>query len=283
MTPSSFSASGSHRRGLAIWAFFAQLLLLGTIAACGGEDTGEYPCTMPAQSATGTTPATVMGGQIEERSDGSFILVSHLVWGIRHVVLMLGPDLPRQDLISGYIDVVPHQMLRTADGGLCGDVAQIRNDGSDGSTVQLTLNIDTVQGKLRGTLRDHGTDDPTRNISGGPIVGANFDSAGQPSVASVLGDWPLRDSAGRPAELAVQADGSLRLTMPDCSYSGQLEPVSGLNVLDMKLRGAAPCQLDTDETEGFVVLLPLTDGRQQLMLWGVDNGWGTVTQAIGSR
>lgn len=57
----------------------------------------------------------------------------------------------------------------------------------------------------------------------------------------------------------------------------------GLNLLDMKLRTQPGCLLDTDETQGFIALLPLPNGRQQLMLWGVDDGWGFVTQAIGRR
>lgn len=80
-----------------------------------------------------------------------------------------------------------------------------------------------------------------------------------------------------------ESKATLRLWLTQRSYSGGLAPANGLNLLSMQLRRELDCMMDTDETQGFVVLLPLPDGRQQLMLWGVDNGWGFVTQAIGRR
>jgi hypothetical protein len=261
------------------WALPVQLLVLGMVAGCGG---GSYRCAGSAEGLMAVPPATVMGGQIEGRREGSFVLVSHRVWGVLHVVLMLGPDLARQTLLSGYIDAVPERSSCTSEGDPSNGV-QVFNESSIGNVVQLDLEIDSAQGLLSGTLRDYGANVAPQNVTGAPIVGAVFSPAEPSNIAAVHGDWVLGDALGRPAELSVWPDGSLQLKLPECSYSGSLEPINGLNLLGMKLRSELPCLLDTDETEGFVVVLPLTDGRQQLMLWGVDNGWGLVVQAIGRR
>jgi len=228
-------------------------------------------------------PAAVMGGQIEARSDGSFVLVSHRIRGVHHVVLMLGPDLPRQPVLSGHIDAVPERLFCPRDGGLYSNGAQFRNERYEGSNVHLMLEIDPAQELVSGVLRDYGDDDSVRRVSGGPLVGTLFDPDAPASTAAALGNWTLSDAAGRPGSLSVAADGSLQLKLAECSYSGTVVPVDGLNLLDMKLLAQRGCLLDTYETRGFVVLLPMTDGRQQLMLWGVDDGWGLVVQAIGSR
>jgi hypothetical protein len=290
-------------RRLMRWTFAPQLLLLGMIAACGGggEDSasvppgagatvpspapsGVYRCTMPAEGPMAVPPETVMGGQIEGRSDGSFVMVSHRLWGVPHVVLMLGPDMPGQGLIGGYIDVVPGQLFCPSDGGQFSNGAWFSNDGlSSGGYVYLKLEIDPAQGLLSGTLRDYGADGAVQSVKGGPIVGTLFDPAEPSSIAAAVGDWTLNDAAGQPAGLSLAPDGSLQLKMAQCSYSGSLVPVKGLNLMDMNLRAQPGCNMDTDETQGFVVLLPLADGGQQLMLWGVDNGWGFVAHAIGRR
>lgn len=228
-------------------------------------------------------PAAVMGGQIEGRSDGSFVLVSHRLWGVQHVVLMLGPDLPRQTRLSGHVDAVPERLFCPSDGGLYSNGFQFLNGMDSGSNVYLMLQIDPAQGLVSGTLRDYGDDGGVQRVSGGPIAGTLFDPAARASTAAALGSWTLSDTAGRPGSLSVAADGSLQLKLAQCSYSGRVVPVAGLNLLDMELLAQSPCSLDTYETQGFVVLLPMTDGRQQLMLWGVDNGWGSVVEAIGSR
>jgi len=224
-----------------------------------------------------------MGGQIEGRGDGSFVLISHRLWGAQHVVLMLGPDIVGQGLLSGYIDAVPERLFCPSDGGMYSNGVQVLKEDYSGSHIHLNLEFDVGRGLLSGTLRDYGTDEAARSVNGGAIVAAGFDSAASPSVASALGNWTLADAAGRPAELSVASDGGLQLKMANCSYVGRLVPAEGLNLLDMKLRAQSGCLLDTYESQGFAVLLPLADGRHQLMLWGVDNGWGFVTQAVGRR
>lgn len=276
----------------AVWA-------AALVAACGdgGDVTGEldsagrpsptsadgYRCTEPAEGLMAAPPAAVMGGQIDGRSNGSFLLVSHRFWGVQHVVLMLGPDVARQGLLSGYVDAVPERPQCSSDGGLHSNGVQFLGESASGSNVYLKLAIDPAQGVLSGTLRDYGADGAARSVTGGPIAGVLFDPLQQASIAAVLGDWMLGDAAGRPATLSVAADGSLQLETAQCSYAGRLVPAAGLNLLDMTLRARSGCRIDTDETRGFVVLLPLADGRQQLMLWGVDNGWGFVAQAVGRR
>lgn len=266
------------------------------LAACGGEG-GEaestapplsdppaaYQCAEPADGLMAVPPAAVMGGQIEGRGDGSFVLVSHRLWDVQHVVLMFGPDIARQGLFSGYIDAVPEQLFCPSDGGLYSNGVQAYNASYGGSPIYLKLEVDVAQGLLSGTLRDYGADGAVWGVTGGPILGATFDPTKPPDIAAMLGDWMLSDAAGRPAALSVASDGSLQLRLEQCSYAGQLVPADGLNLLDMRLRAQSGCRLDTDETRGFVVLLPLADGRQQLMLWGVDHGWGFVTHAFGRR
>ena len=289
-------------RRLMRWTFAPQLLLLGMIAACGGggEDSarvppvtgatvpspapsGVYRCTMPAEGPMAVPPETVMGGQIEGRSDGSFVMVSHRLWGVPHVVLMLGPDMAGQGLISGYIDAVPERLFCPSDDGQFSNGAQSLNGDYSVSSVYLKLEIDPAQGLLSGTLRDYGADGAVQSVKGGPIVGTLFDPAEPSSIAAAVGDWTLSDTAGQPAGLSLAPDGSLQLKMAQCNYNGWLVPVNGLNLLDMSLRAQPGCRLDTYETQGFVVLLPLAAGGQQLMLWGVDHGWGFVAHAIGRR
>ena len=272
--------------------------LVAFLTACGGGggsgksgsesessalSSSEYRCTVPAEGLMAVPPAAVLGGQIEGRSDGSFVMVSHHLWGVRHVVLMLGPDIARQGLLSGFIDAVPERLFCPSDGGLYSNGVQVLNDTYSGSNIYLTLEIDLAQGLLSGTLRDHGADGAVRSVTGGPILSAAFDPTKSPEIAAARGGWALSDAAGRPGELSVASDGSLQLKLAQCSYGGALVPVKGLNLLDMTLHAQPGCLLDTSETRGFVVLLPLADGRQQLMLWGVDDGWGLVTQAVGRR
>jgi hypothetical protein len=287
----------------ALQRFASQLLLLGMIAACGGGDgrarrggDGEsentlpipttpvaYRCTQPAEGLMTVPPAAVMGGQIEGRSDGSVVLVSHSIWGVRHVVMMLGADLTQQGMLNGHIDAVPERLFCPSDGGMYSNGVQMLNDNYGGSYVYLKLQVDPAQGVMSGTLRDYGGDGTARRVTGGPIVGTLFDPAEPPSIANMLGDWTLTDAAGRPGEMSVRADGSLQLILAECSYSGSLVPVNGLNLLDLKLRALSSCLADTNDAHGFVVLLPLADGQQQLMLWSKDNAWGFVVQAIGRR
>ena len=224
-----------------------------------------------------------MGGQIEGRTDGSFVVVSHRLWGVHHVVLMLGPDIARQGLLSGYIDAIPVRLSCPADGGLYSNGVQALNEDYNGSSIYLKMELDVARGLLSGTLRDYGTDGVAKSVSGGAIVGALFDPAQAPSIAEAVGDWTLTDAAGRPVELSIAPDGSLQLSSAACRYDGVLTPAERLNMLDMRLRPQSGCLLDTSETQGFVVLLPLAEGGQQLILWGVDGGWGFVTQAIGRR
>jgi hypothetical protein len=285
----------------------ATVLAIGLLAACGGGDdrpTGRpagaapqpvsqplpqpalapaFSCTVPPEGVMRVPPPAVMGGQIEGRNDSSFILVSHPVRGTPRAVLLLGPDLPRQTQLTGVVAAIPEQLFCASDGGLFSNGVQTLNGAYFGSQIYLNVEIDPARGAVSGTLRDVGGGDLVQQVSGGPIAGALFDPAAPPDLAAAAGNWALRDAAGLPGTLSLSADGDVALKLDACSYAGTALPVNGLNLLDMKLLAQPGCSLDTNQTQGFVVLLPMADGRLLLMLWGVDNGWGFEVLASGSR
>lgn len=109
----------------------------------------------------------------------------------------------------------------------------------------------------------------------------------QPMPPDALpGLWQLQDHLGHGLRVHILPDGRLSGRSSNaCTFSGQLSlaQVHGYSYPLAIQYGPPPCLMAGETIRGIALLIPLTDGRQQLILGGVNPERSMGSAAAGSR
>lgn len=280
----------------------ALVLLLGAVAACGGDGSGSTAATVPVTAApppaapppaapppfTCETPpegiqpfATVsaaVGGEIVGRTDPSFILLQAPDAGGRGFDrwLIYGPDLAQAPVITGVI---------YAGGGVScnsNDLTAINGgDAGTGDGVYLRTEIgDSGAGAVLldgGSLRLRTTPTVTYALEPRPLPGIVPDYALAPALlANAVGSWTLNDRSGVGMSLDVAADGALTVRYRGCSLRGNMRVGDGgLYTVTAWLEptSCTGSQWNGYPYEGVALAYPVTTGGWQIVLaLSINNG-----------
>jgi len=267
------------------------------LGACGGGGDSGSPapvapapvvvnapaCTQPAEGPSAPAGPLVIGGDITGRpGNPSFIYVAE--GDGKHPFLFYGPDFANSSTITGFIRV-------GFDARGCAGVDLSTDNGSElGLHVELPLNLQvsatTRPPSLSGSIRDKAG---TYALTASSIPGSSYDMSAPATVASAAGFWILSDMWGSRMSVAVDSAGNVTGNY-GCPFTGVLSPSpESVNLLRVQLSmtgsGCASGAVNTGPYEGFALVMPLTSGGSQLLIWAEwTDGWDSANVlAMGRR
>lgn len=244
------------------------------LAGCGGGD-GDASGTPAAPAAPAASTAEgVYGGTLTGSTSANFEL---LVLENGEYWALYGQQTASAFLVAGFL-----QGTGSASAGSFTS-SNLRDFGYL-SPLQgsVSATYDTTARTIQGTTTAQGG---SVGFSGGPIAGSTYSYDTAASLATVTGAWSLSDLKGNPISISVAGNGSFTAASAGCSMSGSLAPrPSGKNVFNFSLAfGPAPCTLPGTSASGVALSYPLSNGKTQLLVAGVNSARTAGMAAFGSR
>ncbi len=105
------------------------------------------------------------------------------------------------------------------------------------------------------------------------------------SLGDLAGSWNLTSLRGFSNVFTIAATGAFTATSGGCSFSGSFTPrASGKNVFDVAMTfGASPCVLAGQSIGGIAIDFPLSSGKRQLIIVGLDQARTSSAAFFGTR
>lgn len=251
--------------------FLALTAIAASLLACGGGgDNG-------AVGVSAGSPEGVYGGTFTGRSSNAFqmlVLENNEIWAL------YGTQMPSVFLVSGFV-----QATGTAAAGSYNSSAATDFPAS-GSPLNgaVTATYNSAAGTISGSVTAPGSS--PLSFAGSPIAGSTYNYNTPAAVATISGSWSLQAITGESIAMNITSSGTFTASSAlGCNFSGMATPrSSGKNVFNLSITfGSAPCALPGQSATGIAINYPVTGGKNQLLIAGLNASRTAGTAAFGTR